>query len=198
MGEKKKKKLPDRIHEQPVTYDIYYNLPDDGNRYEVADGKLELMSPGPTMHHQLISFELQKRLDGDCRNDYLIISAPIDVKLSDTEVRQPDIVMVYRSRIAIVEKRCINGAPDLVVEIVSEHSRRRDKVQKTKAYAKHGVPEYWIVDPASETLEQYVLGDGAYELVDVFEGDERVRSSRIACASFTMRELLRELPDIPH
>lgn len=188
-----------QVKEAPVTYEAYYNMPEDGNRYEVADGKLELMSPGPSTTHQLLTTELYSRLRNDCREEYLIIVSPIDVKLAETEVRQPDIVLIHRDRMAIVEKRCINGSPDLVVEITGPHSYRRDKVKKTKAYAKYGVPEYWIVDPDNATLEQYVLGADAktYELADVYSEDEIVRSERLACAAFSMNELMRGIPQLP-
>lgn len=192
-----KKKPSDRIHESLVTYEIYASMPDDGNRYEVADGRLELMSPAPTLVHQTVSSELFFRLQRDCRHEYIIIAAPVDVILSETEVRQPDLVLIRRSRTDILSKRGVNGAPDLVVEITSEFSRRRDKVHKTKAYAKYGVPEYWIVDLTNFTLEQYILHEtGHYELSDVYSEDELIRSDKIACASFSMRELMQELPEI--
>ncbi|WP_199624208.1 Uma2 family endonuclease [Paenibacillus alkalitolerans] len=192
----KKKNVPGIAAESPVTYDVYASLPDDGNRYEVADGVLELMSPAPGTLHQVISYELQSKLNSDCRQEYIIINAPIDVILSDTEVRQPDLVMVHRSRMSLISKRGIEGVPDLVVEIMSSHSRKRDKVHKTKAYAKYGVPEYWIVDLSNYTLEQYVLKQGIYELIDVYEGEETVRSDKLACVSFSMGEIVRQLPDV--
>lgn len=193
----KKQEKPDpRIMETPVTYEVYANMPDDGQRYEVADGKLELMSPGPSVPHQLISFELQQTISSECRNDYIILSTPVDVILSEVEVRQPDLVLVKRNRMHIIRKKGIFGPPDLVVEITSEHSRRRDKVHKTKSYAKHGVEEYWIVDMTNYTVEQYLLSDGRYELVNVFERDEVVQSERLTCVSFTMNDIVERLPEL--
>jgi Uma2 family endonuclease len=198
MSENKKPiLLPGMIKESPVTYEVYANLPDDGNRYEVSDGVLELMSPAPTPVHQLFSNELQVRLNQDCRNEYLIISAPVDVIFSNTEIRQPDLLMLRRDRISIMDKRGIHGAPDLIVEILSEYSRRRDKVSKRKVYAKYGVPEYWIADLSNYTLEQYVLIEGAYDLIEVYAGDERIRSDKITCLSFSMDDLVRDLPVLP-
>jgi Uma2 family endonuclease len=193
----KKKKPLETIAESPITYDAYANLPDDGNRYEVSDGQLELMSPAPSLLHQMISNELMLTLNKDCRSEYIIFSAPVDVILSETEIRQPDLVMVHRSRLSILGMRGINGAPDLVVEIMSEHSRRRDKVHKTKAYAKYGVAEYWIIDMSNFTLEQYVLHSGAYDLADVYTDNELIRSGKIDCVSFSMKELIRDLPELP-
>ncbi len=191
----KPKKQSDLIAETPVTYETYASLPDDGNRYEVAGGRLELMSPAPSPTHQSVSYELHALLKSGCRQDYFIFSAPIDVVLSETEVRQPDVVMIHRSRQSQITKRGIFGSPDLVAEITSEHSRRRDKVHKTKVYAKYGVPEYWIVDLTNFTLEQYVLREsGMYELIEVYAEDEPVRSERLACVSFSMADLTRDLP----
>ncbi len=191
-----KKKGKETVSEPLVTYEVYANLPDDGNRYEVASGRLELISPSPGVIHQTLSYELQYRLNSTCRQEYVIIGAPIDVILSDAEVRQPDLVMVHRSRISIITNRGIEGSPDLVVEITSEHSRRRDKVEKRRVYAEYGVPEYWILDLTNFTLEQYILTDKVYDLADVYAGEDRVRSDKIPCVSFTMNDLTRELPEI--
>jgi Uma2 family endonuclease len=193
----KKKTYEELIKESPVTYEMYAGMVDDGNRYEISDGVLELMSPAPTPTHQSFVYELQYKLNASCRNEYIIYSAPIDVILSATEVRQPDLVLIHRSRMGIVEKKGINGAPDLVVEITSKHSRRRDKVQKRIAYAKYGVPEYWIIDLSNFTLEQYVLDGERYELAEVYAEDETIRSEAVACASFSMNEIIRSLPIHP-
>ena len=193
----KKKTYEELIKESPVTYEMYAEMVDDGNRYEISDGVLELMSPAPTPTHQSVSQELLFSLNASCRNEYIIYSSPIDVILSATEVRQPDLIMIHRSRMDIIGERGINGAPDLVVEITSKHSRRRDKVQKRIAYAKYGVPEYWIIDLSNFTLEQYVLDGERYELAEVYAEDEIVRSKIVACAAFSMNELVLSLPVPP-
>jgi Uma2 family endonuclease len=185
------------LKESNVTYEMYANIPEDGNRYEVADGRLELMSPGPTPIHQMISYEMQVLLNSSCRSDYMIFSAPIDVILSEKEVRQPDLLMIHRNRLSIVGKRGIHGAPDLVIEIMSEHSRRRDKLQKTKAYAKYGVPEYWIIDMSSSTLEQYSLNGIVYDLIEIYADEETIHSDRLPCVTFSMRQLMQEIPELP-
>ncbi len=190
----KKKTYEELIKESPVTYDMYANMEDDGRRYEISNGMLELMSPAPTPTHQSVVNELQYKFNVSCRNDYIIYSSPIDVILSATEVRQPDLIMIHRSRVEIIGSKGINGAPDLVIEITSKHSRRRDKVQKRIVYAKYGVPEYWIVDLTNFTLEQYVLDGGRYELADLYAEDEIICSKVVPCASFSMNELVQELP----
>jgi Uma2 family endonuclease len=193
----KKRTYDELVKETPVTYEMYANMIDDGNRYEIADGVLELMSPSPTFTHQSVIYELQFKLNSSCRNEYIIVSSPIDVILSDTEVRQPDIVLIRRSRMSIIRKSGIHGTPDLIVEITSEHSRRRDKVKKRIAYAKYGVPEYWIVDLTNFTLEQYVMDGDRYELTEVYAEDDIIHSETVPCASFSMSEIVQSLPVPP-
>lgn len=191
MEKKDKEKL--EIKEGGLTYDDYAAI-DDGNRYELAAGQLELMSPAPTVTHQLISFEMQKKISQSCETDYLILYAPVDVILSSKEVRQPDIVLVHRKRLDIVSKRGVEGSPDLVVEILSPSSLKRDKIAKIKSYALYGIAEYWIIDPNGEVLEQYILVDGRYELINIFQGNETVNSPNIPCISFTMAEIIEAIP----
>ena len=185
------------INEQPATYDDYARLPDDGKRYELADGVLELMSPAPTPKHQVISNQIQNLLTNSCQTEYIIFASPVDLILSHTEVRQPDLVMVHRSRIEIITRRGIEGIPDLVAEILSPHSVKRDKQSKLKVYAAYQIPEYWIIDPAHESLEQYVLKDGKYELLEVFDREETVRSERLPCVSFTMGQVVDAAAGLP-
>ncbi|XID90665.1 Uma2 family endonuclease [Paenibacillaceae bacterium WGS1546] len=189
-----KKKRDDEpiIREQPVTYDDYAAMPDDGDRYEIIDGVLELMSPGPMTIHQAVSRELFLFLQS-CRSDYEIYYAPIDVILSRTNVLQPDILMIHRSRLEIVKPHGIEGAPDLVVEILSPSTRKRDKVIKANAYAKHQVSEYWLVDPGARTLEQYELIEAHYELAELYAEEDRVSSDKLPCVSFVLGEIFNEV-----
>jgi Uma2 family endonuclease len=194
----KPKKQSDLIKEQNMTYDDYAALPDDGNRYELAEGILELMSPGATARHQIVSSEIQSRLTQTCKLEYLILQAPLDVILSDREVRQPDLIMIHRSRLEIITRRGIEGAPDLVVEILSPYSIRRDKVSKRKSYAKYGIPEYWVIDPPNESLEQYILKGDVYDLAEVYTGNEHVQSERLPCIAFTMQDIMSSIPELPN
>lgn len=193
----KKKTYAELVKESPVTYEMYANMEDDGNRYEISDGVLELISPSPAFIHQFICHKMQVILDGSCRNEFIILAAPFDVILSDTEVRQPDLVMIHMSRTHIISNRGIHGAPDLVAEITSKHSLKRDKLTKRNVYAKYGVREYWIVDPSNFTLEQYELREHYYELIEVYSGEEPIRSHISPCVSFSMDELVRGLPSLP-
>jgi Uma2 family endonuclease len=186
----KKPKTP-KIKESGWTVEEYYQLPEDGNRYELVDGRLELLS-SPTTTHQRISQKIEHLLIDSCEEQYIILDAPIDVILSEHETRQPDILMIHRSRAHIIEERAIVGPPDLVIEILSPFSARRDRIMKRESYAAFGVPEYWIVDPANLAVEQYVLVEPGhpYELLQVFERDDTLRSERIPCVGFQVEEVL--------
>lgn len=190
-----KKEKQSIIREQSLTYDDYARL-DDGNRYELVDGKLEMMSPGPSVTHQMISAEMQFKINESCGNDYFVLNAPIDLILSQKEVRQPDLVLIHRSRLNILSKQGIIGTPDLVSEILSPSTLRRDKLDKLKVYAKFSIPEYWIIDPASGVLEQYILENGRFELHNLFQEDDTIHSTRLPCISFTMNEIRSRIPDI--
>ena len=188
-----KKNPPERVKEDVVTYETYAAMPDDGNRYEVVNGTLELM-PGPNAAHQSVGGELFHLMKLMCRSDYLVFVAPFDVILSPVDVRQPDIMLVHRSRAGIVTMRGIEGAPDLVVEVMSPGSRKRDKIGKAETYAKYGVPEYWIIDPESVTLERYVLHGERFVLADFFEENDQVVSDKVPCALFRVRDLFSDMP----
>ena len=150
---KKKKSNQNILKESGLTYEDYAAL-DNQNRYELVKGQLELMSPSPTTTHQLLVSEINEHLSSKCKSDYFIFFAPIDVILSSNEVRQPDIALVDRKRIDILTNRGIEGAPDLIIEILSPSSLKRDKIDKLKTYDHFSIPEYWIVDPKSVSLEQ--------------------------------------------
>ncbi|MDQ6420603.1 Uma2 family endonuclease [Paenibacillus sp. LHD-117] len=181
--------------EKKLTYDDYASL-DDGLRYELVDGRLELMSPGPASLHQLVSSEMQRTMFDSCHSSYIVLSAPIDLILSEYEVRQPDLLMIHRSRMDIIRKRGIVGAPDLVVEILSPTTLRRDKRDKLKTYARFGITEYWIVEPTLGTLEQHVLDGERYELYNTYQGEEPVGSPHVSCISFTMKAIMDHIPEI--
>jgi Uma2 family endonuclease len=148
-----------------LTYADYAAMPEDGRRYELWDGELSVM-PAPGTKHQGFLRDLLVILYGHVKQGGLglLFPAPVDCILSDTTVLQPDIVFVETSRKAIVTERGIEGAPTLVVEILSPSTARTDRTVKTGLYARHGVPWYWIVDPEARTIEALALRGGAYEL----------------------------------
>lgn len=151
------------IYLELKTVDDYLALPDDGHRYELIAGEI-VMSPSPTTKHQRVIARLTTRLHAFVESRRLgeVFFAPLDVQISRYSVVQPDVTVVLAGRSAIVSDDRINGAPDLVVEVISPSSRKRDLRDKANLYMHAGVPEYWIVDPESEAITVYVLSGGGY------------------------------------
>lgn len=148
------------------TYEDYCAIPDDGRRYEVIGGKL-YMAPAPNIAHQFASGELYRRLANHNVQHHLgiLLSAPTDVLLTQDTVVQPDILFVKAERSQIVTRQNVAGAPDLVIEILSPGTARRDRREKLEAYAAFGVPHYWILDAERHTLESLELHEGGYVLI---------------------------------
>jgi Uma2 family endonuclease len=161
-------RVPDRIPPGRIklTYEDYVELPDDGRRYEILDGELEV-SPAPAPLHQRVLRNLSFALHAHTQARGLgnVYFAPVDVILAPTTVVQPDAIFVASGRDAIVTARGVEGPPDLVVEILSPWSVRRDRVTKAAVYARAGVRHYWLVDPEARIIEIYEAGGEAYQLV---------------------------------
>ncbi len=117
---------------------------------------------GPIQRHQLVSVNIERALDLFVRAIDLgeLYHSPIDLLLAQDSVVQPDILFIRKDRLGTVGEKAILGALDLVVEILSDSTLRRDLVLKRRLYAAHGVREYWIVDPKSERVEVLVLEAG--------------------------------------
>jgi Uma2 family endonuclease len=146
-----------------------WDTPDDGKRYEVIDGQL-YVTPPPVLEHQGAAGVLYLYIGPYVRQRQLgrVYIAPVGVVLDDENGLQPDLVYVSRERLEILSRRGIEGAPDLVVEILSPSTRARDRGIKLRRYAASGVPHYWIVDPRSRELEARRLTEHGYELTGKF------------------------------
>jgi Uma2 family endonuclease len=155
--------------DEKFTYKDYLHLPDDGKRYQIVNGEL-CMVPAPTPHHQIVLTRIFKLLDSFVTkwNFGTVLLAPCDVILSDVDVVQPDILYISHERLNIIKSKNIEGAPDLIVEILSPYSQKIDKISKTKLYARFGVKEYWIVDPDKKEVAVLQLKGGAYKRQGVF------------------------------
>lgn len=153
------------------TYPHYLSLPEDGNRYEIIEGVLYLM-PSPTPKHQKVIGKLQYWLYQAVELKGLgeVYTAPLNVILSFQDVVQPDIMIILKSNAGIITTRNIEGSPDLVIEVTSPSTVGYDRDEKKRAYAKAGVKEYWLVDPATETIEVLVLETGNYKSAGAYRG----------------------------
>ncbi len=159
----------------PTTWEDVLRMPEDGNRYEFIGGRL-YMTPAPVTRHQrvlrrLLSALVRILMDSG-RGE--VFSAPLLVELPGTEDRvQPDLLFVSNERRAIIGEKQILGAPDNVIEILSPSTAHRDRGIKLDLYARHGVRQYWIVDPVEDVVDVWHFADEAgYER---FSGEFPVR-----------------------
>ena len=158
------------------TYRDYLQLPDD-KRYELVEGELYLV-PSPNLDHQRISRQLGMVLWLHVSRQHLgeIFHAPCDVVFSEINVVQPDLLFVSAQRRSILTKANVQGAPDLVVEILSPSTGPRDLGIKRSLYAKYGVSEYWIVDPEAKTVEVLSWTETGYRTEAVIQEDGMLNS----------------------
>ena len=150
----------------------YMSTPDD-KRYQLLDGEMILM-PSPVTKHQDIVARIFLALNQFVHDHShgRVFFAPLDVVLSNHDVAQPDVLFVSNARSAIITEANIQGAPDLVVEILSPGTLVYDRGYKQALYGRHGVQEYWLVDPDAETVEVLTLGDqGLTPLATYRRGD---------------------------
>lgn len=164
-------------------------------RWEWINGIPYNMTPAPSTEHQRILgnlyFELRSFLQDSTCEPFI---APFDVRLSETDdyenpdhVVQPDVSVICKTE--RLDTRGSKGAPSLIIEILSPGTAIKDRNEKFKLYEKYGVTEYWIVDPAHQTLEVYGLEERAYRHREVFGRDDKL-------CSFLFPELATELSAI--
>jgi Uma2 family endonuclease len=151
-----------------LTYRDYAALPNDGRRYEIHDGELSV-TRSPSLEHQVVSMRLiAVLLPAVQARGGLLLHAPLDVILADrpseTSIVQPDLVYLAGARLARATPRGIEGAPTLVVEILSPSSRTLDRVTKRRLYARYGVLYLWLVDPDARAIEVLALDNDRYVL----------------------------------
>ena len=154
-------------HQARYTVADYMSWPDD-KRWELVAGEVYNMSPAPTIKHQGIVGDfynqLKQQLKGKSCVPYV---APVDVVLSDEDVVQPDVLVVCDP--AKITEKNIQGAPDLVVEVLSPGTALKDMREKKLLYERSGVREYVVIDPLEEYVQRFWLQhDGHYGSSDVF------------------------------
>jgi Uma2 family endonuclease len=142
------------IRSRPLTYDDLQRLRETRHeRLELIDGEL-FVTPSPTRLHQLVSKRLTrlllKAVDDAGAGDFYY--APFDVMLAGGSIVQPDLLAVTNERLALFTAAGVDGAPDLVIEISSPSTVRRDHESKRDLYARHNVSEYWLVDLDARTI----------------------------------------------
>ena len=159
-----------------LTYEDYLNTPDD-QRWELLRGEL-FMVPSPSFAHQKIAGRLFSLLDRFVDEKALgdVIIAPFDVVLSPTNVLQPDVIFVARNQQSIITDANIQGAPALVIEIISPSSVIMDREIKRAIYAEYGVKEYWLVDPDARTISVLALQGKTFREIGNYRATDTLSS----------------------
>ena len=175
------------------SYAKYRELPDDGNRYEVLEGRL-YVTPAPSTYHQLVSrriqflfYELERSGQGQ------IYDAPVDLLIPGADPAQPDLVYLTPEQEALITRRGIEGVPELVVEILSPSTATRDRVHKLHIYRKAGVRRYLLVDIEARTIEILLLKGQDY-MVEASLGPESSFAFEDYGVVLDLEEIFRGIP----
>lgn len=157
---------------QHWTYAEFASLPNDGKRYEVIAGELVVTGSSPDMAHQELVGRLHLLLRPfvDANKLGRVVLSPADVLLGEGDYLVPDMIFVRSDRLGIISRRGIEGAPDLVIEVLSGSTAFRDRGIKRERYEHYGVAQYWILDPRKLQIELYRPADDAGEVIVMTSG----------------------------
>ncbi len=169
---------------QPVqgewTYEDYLSLlPDDGRRYEIIEGVLYVTN-APSFAHQFTVAQILAQIHQFTNQNKLgvVLTAPFEVHLSEkTRPVQPDVLFIGAKNWPAADSQVFEGVPDLIVEVLSPSSVRTDRHIKFDVYEQAGVPEYWIVNPKTHSVEVYTLSGGEYAQLGEYAGHEAIQSA---------------------
>ena len=155
------------VLEKTYTVSEFLEMDDfeEGFLYELINGEI-VRRASPSTDHQQASSNLEFLMQLHIRENKLgkLFHAPYDVQFDDYNFLQPDIIFVAKENAGIITPGCIQGPPDLLVEILSPGTHKDDRGDKMKVYRRSGVREYWIVDPRNKSIEVYTLKESDYEL----------------------------------
>jgi Uma2 family endonuclease len=165
---------------QPVGWNEFVELDEDDGR-ELVDGQLVQIEM-PTLAHERVVSAIHRHLANWAAENRagLVLASGYKIRISDERGVMPDVQFLSAETAAAAADRGLeHGRPELVVEVVSQSSRRYDRVTKLGWYASIGVPEYWVVDPDARTIERLVLQNSTYFIAQTAtEGTFRPESFR--------------------
>lgn len=151
--------------------------PENGRRYELYDGEVYVV-PSPLLLHQIAAGRLYVILSDYVRErGGMVLFAPLDIVLTEYDVVQPDLLLFTKERQHLLHPEKVTRVPpDLAIEILSPSTAGNDRGRKMQLLARHGVPEYWLVDPQAVTIEVYWLSGNQFALASTAAGDKPVQS----------------------
>lgn len=161
------------------TYEDYLTFPEDSWGYQIIEGEL-VVSPSPKTIHQAVLMNLSLAISVFVRNKKCgeVFFAPFDVILDNHNIVQPDILFISNENKDVLTEDNVKGAPDLIVEVLSQSTRQFDLLGKKDVYQKFGIKEYWIIDPENKSVAVYFLEKGQYAIHNQ-EEKEGIISSKI-------------------
>jgi Uma2 family endonuclease len=165
-------------------YGDLFKLPDDGKRYEIIEGELYELPPPSEKHQRVSALAIQVILPEVMRLGARWYHAPTGVFMAGADPVQPDLLVLLPDNPAPISERGVEGAPDLVVEILSPSNPKHDRITKRRLYARGGVREYWLVSPEMEVVEVLLLEGDSYRTHVHASGDELVTSTVLPDLSF--------------
>ena len=175
-----------------VTYAELEQWPDDGRRYELYGGEV-IVVPTPLPIHQVVVLRISQILSEYARQTGgLALFAPLDIVFSQYDVLQPDAVFFDAERRGRIDFYSpIRIVPNLVVEVLSRSTAVRDRGRKRSVFAHYGVPEYWIIDPAIQTMEVLRNTGAQFEQVAAVEHEGMVSATTLTGLTFQLSTLFR-------
>ena len=179
-----------------LTYDAYLAMPEMKQRYAILDGELVLAaSPNPS--HQAIVIEIAMKLTSFVRERQLgrVFVAPLDVVIrrEPLRTRQPDVMFIGQERRVIIGPQVIEGAPDLVIEVLSPTNTRQELQGQLHDYRTIGVREAWVVSPEARTVEVLQLASGAMQRLGLYGLGDLLASQVLPDLRLTVDDIFPEL-----
>jgi Uma2 family endonuclease len=182
-------------HGRRLTYEEFQDLPREEvgiRQMELVDGEV-FVTPGPNTAHQRTVRKLLRALDEFVEEGDLgeIFIAPYDVVFSKWTALEPDLIFIRKDRSGVITDANVQGAPDLVIEVLSPSTRRHDRERKLRVYEEAGVPELWYLDPAERTAEILELGpNGRYSVAVKLAGHDAIVSRALPGLDLRLAEVL--------
>ena len=173
--------IPFETRKETFTYGDYLKWSDE-ERWEIISGVPYLMSPAPSPEHQRLSMEIGRQLATYLQGKNCeVFSAPFDVRLPLGDEKEEDIINVVQPDLVVIcdrtkiDKRGCKGAPDLIIEILSYSTAKKDLNEKFNLYERSGIKEYWVVFIGEEAVEVYQLNeDMKYEKTGTYQSKDRI------------------------
>lgn len=181
-----------KTRKKVLTYDDYAALtPPDSSNYELHNGKIIYM-PSPTPRHQDVAMNLSARMFLHASNKDLgkVFQAPLDTKFDEINTFQPDILFISKNHLSIIGKKKIEGAPDLVVEILSESNKPKEMSYKKYIYESYLVKEYWLINLEKSSVSVYHNAEGELLPLGIFSRNDVIESKVLVGFKISVKEIL--------